>query len=42
MKLEDLDVFKLAHDLDLRLYKTTSVYPENEKFGLISQMRRAG
>jgi len=41
MKVEDLDVFKLAHDLALKIYKTTAVYPEGERFGLISQMRRA-
>ncbi|MEW6586778.1 MAG: four helix bundle protein [Nitrospirota bacterium] len=41
MKVEDLDVFKLAHDLALKLYKTTASYPESERFGLISQIRRA-
>jgi four helix bundle protein len=41
MKVEDLDVFKLAHDLALKIYKTTATYPEGERFGLISQMRRA-
>lgn len=41
MKVEDLDVFKLAHDLALKIYKTTTIYPEGERFGLISQMRRA-
>jgi four helix bundle protein len=42
MKVEDLDVFRLAHDLALRLYKATSAYPEDERFGLISQIRWAG
>lgn len=42
MKVGELDVFKLAHELSLKLYKTTSTYPEGERFGLISQMRRAG
>jgi len=41
MKVEDLDVFKLAHDLTLKVYEITAAYPENERFGLISQMRRA-
>ncbi|MEW6408706.1 MAG: four helix bundle protein [Nitrospirota bacterium] len=41
MKVEDLDVFKLAHELALKIYKTTMTYPEVERFGLTSQMRRA-
>lgn len=41
MKVEDLDVFKLAHKLALRIYKITASYPESERFGLTSQMRRA-
>ena len=41
MKVEDLDVFKLAHYLTLRVYEVTAAYPDNERFGLISQMRRA-
>lgn len=41
MKVEDLDVFKLAHNLVLKIYKITATYPESEKFGLTSQMRRA-
>ena len=39
--VEDLDVFKLAHDLTLRVYKATSEFPKEEVFGLVSQMRRA-
>jgi four helix bundle protein len=39
--VEDLDVFKMAHELVLRIYKITKKFPEEEKFGLISQMRRA-
>ncbi|OHE59977.1 MAG: four helix bundle protein [Thermodesulfovibrio sp. RBG_19FT_COMBO_42_12] len=41
MKIEDLDVFKLAHNLTLKVYEITATYPEHERFGLISQMRRA-
>ncbi|MBI5181806.1 MAG: four helix bundle protein, partial [Nitrospirae bacterium] len=41
MKVEDLDVFKLAHELALKIYKITAAYPETEKFGLTSQMRKA-
>jgi four helix bundle protein len=41
MKVENLDVFKLAHELVLMIYKITSIFPKSEQFGLISQMRRA-
>jgi len=41
MKVEDLDVFKLAHELTLEIYKITEMFPENERYGLTSQMRRA-
>lgn len=39
--VEDLDVFKLAHELTLRIYKITEAFPNKETFNLISQMRRA-
>lgn len=39
--VEDLDVFKKAHKLVLKLYKITNSFPSEEKFGLISQIRRA-
>ena len=38
---EDLDVFKLAHGLTLRVYEETKGFPKEEMFGLVSQMRRA-
>ncbi len=38
---EDLEVFKKAHKLTLDLYQLTSTFPAEEKFGLISQIRRA-
>ena len=41
MKLEDLDVFRLAHKMTLKIYEITKDYPNIEKFGLTSQMRRA-
>jgi four helix bundle protein len=41
MKTEDMDVFKLGHEMALKVYRVTSNYPESERFGLISQMRRA-
>ena len=40
-KVEDLDVFKLSHSLALEIFELTKNFPEEEKFGLISQMRRA-
>jgi len=40
-KVEDLDVFKLSHSLTLEIFELTNTFPEGEKFGLISQMRRA-
>ncbi len=39
--VEELEVFKRAHMLTLELYKCTSKFPSEEKFGLISQIRRA-
>ena len=38
---EELDVFKLAHQLTLKVYNTTADFPKQESFGLIAQMRRA-
>jgi len=37
----DLDVWKEGHKFVVNIYKTTSNFPENEKFGLVSQLRRA-
>jgi len=39
--VEELDVFKLSHEMTLAIYEMTKNFPEEEKFGLISQMRRA-
>ena len=39
--VEDLDVFKLSHSLTLEIFGLTKTFPEEEKFGIISQMRRA-
>ena len=41
MKGQNLDVFKKSHDLVLRIYQETKKFPGEEKYGLISQMRRA-
>ncbi len=36
-----MDVFKLAHELTLKIYKITSKFPKIEIYALASQMRRA-
>lgn len=38
---EKLDVWKEAIQLGVKIYKVTNTYPDEEKFGLISQMRRS-
>jgi len=37
---EKLEVWKEAIQLAVKTYKITDLYPSEEKFGLISQMRR--
>lgn len=39
--VEELDVFKLAHELTLKIYRLTREFPKEEIYGLVSQMRRA-
>ncbi|MFH1228733.1 MAG: four helix bundle protein [Planctomycetota bacterium] len=44
IKIEDfrqLTVWQKAHQLVLRVYAITMSFPSDEKFGLVSQMRRA-
>jgi len=38
---QDLMVWRKAHQLVLEIYKATRSFPNDEKFGLVSQMRRA-
>lgn len=38
---EDLEVWKKSIDLTVDVYRLTKTFPNDEKFGLISQMRRA-
>jgi len=40
-RFEDLEVWKKAHSLVLKIYNLTRCFPKEEKFGLVSQMRRA-
>lgn len=38
---EKLDVWKLSKSFTLSVYKLTEKFPNEEKFGLVSQLRRA-
>jgi four helix bundle protein len=38
---EKLDVWKDAKDFVVKIYRLTEVYPNDEKFGLVHQIRRA-
>jgi len=40
-RFEDLVVWQRAHELTLTVYRMTSCFPDEERFGLVSQMRRA-
>jgi four helix bundle protein len=37
----DLEVWKKSHQLVLEIYRITSTFPKDERFGIISQLRRA-
>jgi four helix bundle protein len=38
---EKLEIWNLGVNLVVRIYASTSAFPENERFGLTSQIRRA-
>jgi four helix bundle protein len=38
---QDLEMWKLAHDWVLQIYKLTESFPKQEMFGLTAQLRRA-
>jgi four helix bundle protein len=38
---EKLDVWKKSKDFAVGVYQVTSMFPKEEKFGLVSQLRRA-
>jgi four helix bundle protein len=40
-RFEDLEVWRKAHALALAIYRATAAFPSEERFGLVSQMRRA-
>ncbi|HRV91176.1 MAG TPA: four helix bundle protein, partial [Anaerolineae bacterium] len=41
LHFQQLEVWQEAHKLTLLVYKITKAFPGEEKFGLVSQMRRA-
>jgi len=41
MTHKDLDVWNRSVDLVVKIYKLTNELPDNEKFGLISQIKRS-
>ena len=40
-RYKELDVWKKAYQFCLEIYKITKMFPDEERYGLISQMRRA-
>jgi len=38
---EKLEVWKLSKELSIKIYQLTNKFPSEEKFGIISQLRRA-
>jgi len=38
---KDLIVWQKSHQLTLDIYRATSLFPNSEKFGIVSQIRRA-
>lgn len=36
-----LNVWEKAHQLTLNIYESTDEFPDNERYGLVSQMRRS-
>ena len=38
---KDLRVWSKGHDLVLEIYKQTKLFPDEERFGLVSQIRRS-
>lgn len=41
MLIQELDVYKTAHQMTLSVYALTEKFPKSEVFGLVSQIRRA-
>ncbi len=41
MYWKELRVWQKAHELVMEIYRTTNEFPKEERFGVVSQMRRA-
>ena len=39
--IRSYEVFKLSHEMVLKIYKSTKKFPNEERFGLTSQLRRS-
>lgn len=39
-KFEELPIFKEAHSLVLEVYRVSKIFPSEERYGLVSQLRR--
>ena len=42
MTHRDMDIWKVSMDFVVDLYRITGTFPDHEKFGLVTQLRRAG
>ena len=40
-RFTDLKVWQRSHALVLEIYRVTAAFPEDERFGIVSQLRRA-
>ena len=41
ISFQDLEVWQISHKFVLEIYKISSSFPENERYGLTSQIRRS-
>ena len=41
MLVEEMDVYTIAYKATLKLYKMTASFPNEERYGIVSQMRKA-
>ncbi len=41
LHFQELQVWQKAHQLTLEVYKLTKIFPEEERFGLVNQIRRS-
>ena len=39
--LKKLSVWQKSHQLNMAVYRATEIFPKDEKYGLVTQMRRA-